>query len=373
MGDQVAEQVTPLVEQNSEPAEHESVIPSGMLAKAVECLRGVDGWSGVRASQLRQTVVEGGLTNGLYKLTHSDDSSLQVLVRVYGGGTDRLFDRKTEIAAFQALSGVGASPRCYGTFQGGRLEEFLLGATLGREQIKEHHRIEQIATTVAKFHTSNPPINGPRENVLMGVIATWLADAKRRLASSLSERDRAVIASSSFDFTLDNLDKEYEEMKAILATAKSPVAFVHHDLIAGNFIDVGGEVRLIDFEYGWYDNVAMDIGNHWLEWTVNYDYELYPHYEIKHSNFPTEAQQRRFVTAYLTAASAEGAAPTEHEITELLTEANMFTMAAHFMWACWGFMQAGSSTIEFGHMQYGKDRMEMYAECKRRFLATGRV
>lgn len=370
---EVAKQPTRMMGQGSVFGEQTSAMPAGMLAKVVECLRGVDGWAGVQASQLHQTVVEGGLTNSLYRLTHLEDSTRQVLARIYGTGSDLLFDREPEIAAFRALSSVGASPRCYGTFQGGRLEEFLPGTTLGRDEIKEEGRIEQLATTVGDFHASNPPIDGPRENVLMDVIAKWLAVAKQRLASNLSERDKAVISSSSFDFSVANLDKEYAELKAIIATAKSPIAFVHHDLIAGNFIDVGDKVRLIDFEYAWYDHVAMDIGNHWLEWTVNYDYEAYPHYEIKHSNFPTEAQQRRFAKAYLRAAAAEGAAPTEHEITELITEANMFTMAAHFMWACWGFMQAGASTIEFGHMQYGVDRMEMYAECKRRFLATGRV
>jgi len=350
----------------------EPVVPVDKLAKAVDCLRSVDGWSGVQPSQLLQAVVEGGLTNSLYKLTDSLDRSRQVLLRIYGEGTDEMFDRESEIATFQALSAVGASPRCYGTFQGGRLEEFLPGSSLDREDMMDQQRIKQLAAAIAKFHTSNPPVQGPRENVLMAVIAKWLTVAKQRLESALSEADSAIIGSSSFDFSLENLDKEYAEMKSIIAIAKSPLAFVHHDLISGNFMDVGDKVRLIDFEYGWYDHVAMDIGNHWLEWTVNYDYEGYPHYELRHDEFPTDTQQRLFVKEYLSAA-AGGVEPTEHEITELVTEANMFTIAAHFMWACWGLMQAGKSEIEFGHVQYATDRMEMYAECKRRFLATGRV
>jgi choline/ethanolamine kinase len=347
---------------------------AAQMERAVECLRSsVPGWADVQMSQLEQTVVEGGLTNLLYKLTHSADSSKAVLVRIYGEGTDDFFSREAEIATFQALSTVGASPQCYGTFQGGRLEEFLDGFTLGREEIKQAGMIDRLATTVAQFHGSSPPVPGPRENQLMSTIAAWLVGAKQKLASDLSERDRAIIDASSFDFSDASLDREFAEMQTILATAESPLAFVHHDLIAGNFMNVNGKIRVIDFEYGWYDNTAMDIGNHWLEWTINYEYEGFPHYQINHDHFPTEAQQRRFVTSYLTAASDGGEEPTEEAVSELVREANMFTMASHYMWACWGFVQAGQSQIEFGHMEYGRERMEMYAECKRRFLATGRV
>eukprot|EP01043_Picozoa_sp_COSAG02_P095498 COSAG02_NODE_31852_length_526_cov_0.957845_1_plen_142_part_10 len=89
----VAKQPARMMAQGSGIEEQTSAMPAGMLAKAVECLRSVDGWAGVQASQLHQTVVEGGLTNSLYRLTHLEDSTRQVLVRIYGTGSDLLFDR----------------------------------------------------------------------------------------------------------------------------------------------------------------------------------------------------------------------------------------------------------------------------------------
>ena len=121
------------------------------------------------------------------------------------------------------------------------------------------------------------------------------------------------------------------------AGAKSPIAFTHNDLINGNLMEVEGEVRLIDFEYGFYAHSAHDIGNHFLEWTINYEFPEPPLYEIRHEDYPSEAQQRRFVRSYLTA-RGEGAV-SDAAVEAFVAESKLFTMASHFMWACWGLVQ----------------------------------
>ena len=102
-------------------------------------------------------------------------------------------------------------------------------------------------------------------------------------------------------------------------------------------MEVGGEVRLIDFEYGFFAHSAHDIGNHFLEWTINYEFPEPPLYEIRHEDYPSEAQQRRFVRSYLTA-RGEGAV-SDAAVEAFVAESKLFTMASHFMWACWGLVQ----------------------------------
>ena len=126
------------------------------------------------------------------------------------------------------------------------------------------------------------------------------------------------------------------------AGAKSPIAFTHNDLINGNLMEVEGEVRLIDFEYGFYAHSAHDIGNHFLEWTINYEFPEPPLYEIRHEDYPSEAQQRRFVRSYLTA-RGEGAV-SDAAVEAFVAESKLFTMASHFMWACWGLVQVRKNT-----------------------------
>ena len=122
-------------------------------------LKGLPGWSGLTAEQLEVDVVQGGLTNQLYKLSRSGSGTPvdPVLLRIYGLGTDEFFCREEEIAAFEALSAVGAGPRCFGVFPGGRLEQFLNGRTLAREDVKDPSISDQIAIAMAKFHTCAPP------------------------------------------------------------------------------------------------------------------------------------------------------------------------------------------------------------------------
>ena len=96
-------------------------------------------------------------------------------------------------------------------------------------------------------------------------------------------------------------------------------------------------MRLIDFEYGFFAHSAHDIGNHFLEWTINYEFPEPPLYEIRHEDYPSEAQQRRFVRSYLTA-RGEGAV-SDAAVEAFVAESKLFTMASHFMWACWGLVQ----------------------------------
>lgn len=49
----------------------------------------------------------------------------QVLLRIYGEGTEVFFNRENEHKIFKTFAERGLGPRLYGIFDGGRVEEFL--------------------------------------------------------------------------------------------------------------------------------------------------------------------------------------------------------------------------------------------------------
>jgi len=153
-------------------------------------LKGLPGWSGLTAEQLEVDVVQGGLTNQLYKLSRGGSGAPvdPVLLRIYGLGTDDFFCREEEIAAFEALSAVGAGPRCFGVFPGGRLEQFLNGRTLAREDVKDPSISDQIAIAMAKFHTCAPPQRPARP-------APQAPRSARRARAAGATRPSAALAS----------------------------------------------------------------------------------------------------------------------------------------------------------------------------------
>lgn len=53
-----------------------------------------------------------------------------VLVRVYGVGTESFFDRENEHRIFKQFSDEGIGPKLFGLFEGGRVEQFLDATSL---------------------------------------------------------------------------------------------------------------------------------------------------------------------------------------------------------------------------------------------------
>ncbi|CAJ0766020.1 20743_t:CDS:2, partial [Entrophospora sp. SA101] len=82
-----------------------------------------------------------------------------------------------------------------------------------------------------------------------------------------------IVENSSIKrFNLESLKEEVEELKRILEMVNSPIIFGHND-------------------------VSFDIGNHFCEWTFNYDSHD-PH--VAHLDwYPNEDEQLNFLESYL--------------------------------------------------------------------------
>ncbi|XP_014810896.1 PREDICTED: ethanolamine kinase 1-like [Calidris pugnax] len=90
------------------------------------------------------------------------------------------------------------------------------------------------------------------------------------------------------------------------------------------------------------------------------DYRLYPSKE-------TQLQWlRSYLQAYkqLTQGDRGGSGVSEEELEALYVQVNKFSLASHFLWACWGLIQDKYSTIDFNFLRYAKLRFKQYFKMK---------
>ena len=133
-----------------------------LLAPAV---RTIPGWDAVQAETdvAAVTVISGGLTNLLYRLTWAPACcgaaaaeppvahESELLVRLYGA-LDGLIERAHEIELFAAVGEAGCAPRCHATFEGGRVEQWLAGRTLQPADAPKPAVMAQLGVQTARLH-----------------------------------------------------------------------------------------------------------------------------------------------------------------------------------------------------------------------------
>lgn len=358
-----------------------------LLSLALEqSKRFVAGWQDLTEKDIKLSVITGGLTNRLYKIsiepelaaklnpdTSGDEGSTppdavvphQVLFRVYGAGTENFFDRENEHRIFKHFSDRRMGPYLYGIFDGGRIEEFLSLHSL------EQHDLPKLAPLIAEkigtMHASEMQGISTTPS-LFDSLWTWL-----RTAEDVSFPDDPVKQSLLDSITTINLNAELHELQRELLSLGSPVYFCHNDLLGGNIMYDEETQRLcfIDYEYGSYNFRGFDIGNHFCERSIKYGLPEWPHFKLDPKKYPNKRQQRLFFTSYLTQYHiSTGKSPevTEEEIAQLTREVNAFALAAHFLWGVWAIIQASTSDLDFGYLEFSKARFEAYLSKKQAFL-----
>lgn len=166
---------------------------------------------------------------------------------------------------------------------------------------------------------------------------------------------------------------ELKFLKGLLQSFDSPVVFCHNDLLAGNIMydDKTQHICFIDYEYGAYNFRGYDIGNHFCERSIQYNVEEYPHFKIDPSNYPKDDEKKIFLTSYLMEFKKQLGQPAvvlEEEWRSLAREADSFALASHFLWSCWAIIQASTSDIEFGYLEFATERMIDYDRRKKSLL-----
>ena len=122
---------------------------------------------------------------------------------------------------------------------------------------------------------------------------------------------------------------QFAQIRIALAACARPTVPCNNDLLAGNIVDDGERIWLIDYDYAGNNDAFFELGNTWTECELD------------------EEHLAELVTAYI-----------GHEAPQLVARARLQATVSRYGWALWGFIQAGRSTDDFDYRAWGQERFD---------------
>jgi thiamine kinase-like enzyme len=263
-----------------------------------------------RSRQLEE--LSGGLTNRNVKITTPDGAYVARCCDMGSNllGIDRDREHHNTVAAAQA--GVGAQVIDYRPDLGILLLSYLEGQTMSNDDFQKPETLRKAAAAVRALHS------GPR---FQGRF-----DMFERQPTYLK-----TVMDNGFripDGYLDHAETFAEIARVLRATDQTTVP-CNNDLLAGNFIDDGDRMWLIDYEYSGNNDPCFELGNTWAEVGMSAD------------------QLDEFVTAYY-----------GRRLRRKTARAHLQGIVGKYGWTLWGCIQNGSSTIDFDFWEWAMERYE---------------
>jgi thiamine kinase-like enzyme len=256
------------------------------------------------------TELAGGLTNTNYKVvTGSGAYVLRISAKDAGLlAIDRDNEYQNTVAAADA--GVGAAVVGYLPERSLMVLEFIEGQAQSAGDLRRGDKIEMVAAACRRLHGARRF----RDDFNMFVI-------QRRYLELVRERG----------FRLPEGYLEFEpavrDIERAMAVRDEGTVPCNNDLLAENFIDVGGEFRLIDYEYSGNNDACFELGNVWSE-----------------SNLSLE-QLEQLVTAYY-------GRPLRNKVAR----ARLWGLMSKYGWTLWASIQDGVSDIDFDFWEWGMEK-----------------
>lgn len=254
-------------------------------------------------------VLGGGLTNHNFKVTL--DGGEAYAIRIAGERTDLLgIDRSVEHEAAVMAAAAGVGPDVVAFVDDCLVTRFVAGEPVPVERMRTPETLGRVAEALRAIHGS-APIAG-RFDALEVV--------ERYRDTALAHGGRVP---SRYDDALAVADR--------IARARGPVPErpCHNDLLNANFIDDGGRIWIVDWEYAGMGDVFFDLAN----FSVNHELD--------------EEQTRFLLEAY----SGELRAEDERALTRM-------RYMSDFREAMWGVVQAAVSVLDVDFDAYAAEHFE---------------
>lgn len=273
---------------------------------------------------------------------------IEILFRIFRSRDNTEYYKvEAEATVFALLSERNIGPKLYGIFIKGRLEEYLHGNGLTRDELKDPNISAAIAKQLAKFHSLQPPIK-------KGI--TIYKNMKRRLSEKLNERSpEASKFISSY-----NLIDELQWLKNTLKSMKLPSVFSHNNFKTTNIrirnderFPVEDRIIFLEFSHSTYNYRAYDIAEYFFQWTIDFS----KNFQIKQENYPSLEQQKLFIRSYL-ASSCSKVDNSFNTEDHLLKEVNALRMAPHLIY-CSRIVENFSKGNSI-YWDFARTRMKLY-------------
>jgi len=255
----------------------------------------------------------GGLTNRNYRI---DAASQSYVLRVAGKNTALLgINRMCEVACSRAAAALDVGPEviAYLPEHEAMVRRFVAGRVLTAEEVRQPGMLSRVAMILRRYHSGAP---GAGNFSPFTTVRSYYSLA----------RERQVRFPDSLESALERLARLEQELQT-----DDPPCPCHNDLLAGDFIDDGTTVRIIDWEYGGMGDRFFDLGN----LAVNNEF--------------ADDHERALLAFYF------GEVRPDH-----LKRLRLMRLASDMREAMWGFLQAALSTLDIDYLAYGRRHLERF-------------
>jgi thiamine kinase-like enzyme len=256
----------------------------------------------------------GGLTNRVYRLQDA-------VLRVPGKGTEEYINRANEAAAARVASDAQVSPDVlYADAATGLMVTRLVGdaATMTPELFRTRMGSPgRAGAAFKKLHASGGTF--PFRFELFAMIDDYLK----------------VLSGKDVDLPdgYHDVVKEAEGIRRVLAKRPAPLAPCHCDPLCENFLDDGGRMWIVDWEYSGMNDPMWDLGDLSVEGGFS------------------EAQDAGMLTAYF------GGAPSASDHGRMV----IYKALCDLLWTLWGLIQHANANPADDFAAYAANR---FARCK---------
>ena len=254
----------------------------------------------------------GGLTNVNLKVTLPGGA---VVVRIAQPGSSLLavdhgIEHLNSIAAFEA--GVGAPVIDYLPEAGLMVVGYVDGRTFTDDDLRDSAQLPRVAAACRQLH------QGPRfvnDFDMFAIQAGYLSVVQER-GFRLPPR-------------YPEFQTHVDRIRAAFAVRPEETLPCNNDLLAGNFIDDGSKIWLIDYEYSGNNDPCFELGNVWSEANLSLD------------------QLAELMTAY------DGTL-----VRHRVARARLWGLMSKYGWTLWASIQDGVSDIDFDFWEWGLEKYD---------------
>lgn len=346
---------------SSGPTTNQDAQGASSIIRVLQCI-----WPDV--CRIKSMRFAGSMTNSVFKVWKEEDGGSAVIVRLCLHHCTRVVDRNVENLVFRILSDASIGPKYLVQFDNGRVEEFLHGHEAVQGSLKMKQIMPSVAKAMARFHAQATHAVYCSEFGIQSKIPT-LRDRLHSWCSYIQDR---LPVFSGYGWVNVFLTDTIASMDDLFPPSPYGDALLHGDLQCGNILireSLGSEpsVRLIDYDYVGFGDIAWDIGNHFCEYAADYTSDIKK--AIFHwDNVPTDVERKEFVEMYVNQLIGMDEYPLsqyfpagDDELVEvLLRRSEHYMYVSHVYYCAWALVIHADSQNEkdilFDYLGYAHDR-----------------
>jgi thiamine kinase-like enzyme len=259
--------------------------------------------------------LDGGLTNRNYKVSTPAGT---FVARVFSDGGELLAinrDNEYRNTAAAAATGAAAPVIEYRPEHGILVIGYIDGRSLTNADVCAPGNVARTARACRRLHTAQPFGND-----------FDMFDVQRGYLGVVRARGFRLPAGYT------TLMPRFEAIRRALAARPAVIVPCNNDLLAGNFIDDGDRIWLIDYEYSGNNDPCFELGNIWSECGLDSD---------GLAELVGEYYGRR--------------------LRNKIARARLLGLAAKYGWTLWGSIQAAVSALDVDFWSWAMERYEAAA------------